>query len=94
MFQADSIEVVGVAIHSQFFINRRKLASPMPHSEVEKLVAEAHKVSQDFWSNSKFDENTHLDERLKRLDEIAERLERLADYSLKNGKYNHQKDND
>ncbi|HHL2712811.1 TPA: LexA family protein [Yersinia enterocolitica] len=89
MIPTEFLKVVGVAIHSQFRINRSKLISPMPHSEVEKLVKEAHKVSQDFWNNSKFDENTHLDERLKRLDEIAERLERLADYNLKAGKYNH-----
>ena len=92
MIQVEFMAVMGVAIHSQFRINRRKLTFPLPHSEVEKLVQEAHKVSQDFWRNSKFDENTHLDERLKRLDEIAERLERLADYSLKDGKYNHKND--
>lgn len=60
MFQPDFIEVVGVAIHSQFRIKRDKLISPMPHSEVEKLVEEAHRVSQDFWSNAKFDQNTPL----------------------------------
>lgn len=66
--------------------------SPMPHSEVEKLVEEAHKVSQDFWSNAKFDKNTTFDERLKRLDEIAERLEKFANYSLSQARYKHSPD--
>lgn len=92
MFQPDFIEVVGVAIHSQFRIKREKLISPMPHSEVEKLVEEAHKVSQDFWSNAKFDKNTPFDERLKRLDEIAERLEKFANYSLSQARYKHSPD--
>lgn len=87
VIQPDFIEVVGVAIHSQFRINRDKLVSPMSHSEVEKLVQEARSVSQDFWSNSKFDQNTPFDERLKRLDEIAERLEKYANYSLRLGRY-------
>ncbi|MFP1891093.1 LexA family protein [Lonsdalea quercina] len=92
MISSSPIEFIGVAIHSQFRINRSNTSTMMPPSQVEKLVEEAHKVSQDFWKNSKFDENTHLDERLKRLDEIAERLEKYADYSLKDGKYNHRKD--
>ncbi|ELY4847912.1 helix-turn-helix domain-containing protein [Cronobacter sakazakii] len=94
MFQPDFIEVVGVAIHSQFRIKRDKLISPMPHSEVEKLVEEAHRVSQDFWSNAKFDQNTPFDERLKRLDEIAERLEKFANYSLSQGRYKDSIDKD
>ncbi|MEC6147543.1 LexA family protein [Klebsiella pneumoniae] len=94
MFQPDFIEIVGVAIHSQFRINRDKLTPPMSHSEVEKLVEEAHAVSHDFWSNSKFDQNTPFDERLKRLDEIAERLEKYANYSLSQGRYKNSNDKD
>ncbi|WP_395303253.1 Arc family DNA-binding protein [Pectobacterium polonicum] len=45
--------------------------------EVEFLKKESEKVNSDFWNNAQVDKDVHLDERLKRLNEIAERLEKL-----------------
>ena len=46
--------------------------------EFEILKQERDLVNNDFWKNAKITEGVHLDERLKRLDEIAERLEKLT----------------
>lgn len=46
--------------------------------ELEILKQERDSVNNDFWKNAKITEGVHLDERLKRLDEIAERLEKLT----------------
>ncbi|WP_350326581.1 Arc family DNA-binding protein [Pectobacterium aroidearum] len=45
--------------------------------EIERLKKESEKVNSDFWSNAQMDKDVHLDERLKHLNDIAERLENL-----------------
>lgn len=50
--------------------------------ERERLLSEREKVNTDFWNDPNITQNIHLDERLKRLEEIANRLEKIMIHDI------------
>lgn len=82
MILADNLEVVGVAIHTQIIINRQMNEQSLTDAEFDRLIAERDKVNKDFWDNPNLTPEAHLDKRLKRLEEIADRLEKIIENDL------------
>ncbi|PKH18306.1 hypothetical protein CIG19_21160 [Enterobacterales bacterium CwR94] len=77
MITPDFLEVVGVAIHSQIRLHREGRDLPGFPNEIDRLIAEKNRVSQEFWANPNLSSNPSLDERLVRLEKITSRLEKI-----------------
>lgn len=77
MISSNSLEFIGVAIHSQIRIHKNDRDFPTVDEDVQKLISERNNVSASFWSDPNLSEVAHLDERLNRLDEISDKLEKI-----------------
>ncbi|WP_304164226.1 LexA family transcriptional regulator [Lonsdalea britannica] len=77
MISSNSLEFIGVAIHSQIRIHKNDRDFPTVYEDAQRLISDRNNVSADSLSALAPSGIYYLDERLNRLEEISEKLEKI-----------------